>query len=74
MRKDYIIVSRRRVLAGTGALVVSFCSGPLLRAQETQQSRDDAQQLSGSLKTAPFLDSWIRINADGRITVFTGKA
>jgi CO/xanthine dehydrogenase Mo-binding subunit len=74
MRKDYIIVSRRRVLAGTGALVVSFCSVPLLRAQEAQQSRDDAQQLPGSLKTAPFLDSWIRINADGRITVFTGKA
>ena len=28
----------------------------------------------GSLKGAPFLDSWIRIDADGSITVFTGKA
>jgi CO/xanthine dehydrogenase Mo-binding subunit len=28
----------------------------------------------GSLKTSPFLDSWIRIDADGSITVFTGKA
>src|SRR6202034_520727 len=27
-----------------------------------------------SLKQSPFLDSWIRINADGTITVFTGKA
>ena len=28
----------------------------------------------GSLKTSPYLDSWIRIDADGSITVFTGKA
>ena len=28
----------------------------------------------GSLKTTPYLDSWIRIDADGSITVFTGKA
>src|SRR6202007_2752226 len=27
----------------------------------------------GSLKGAPYLDSWIRIDADGGITVFTGK-
>jgi CO/xanthine dehydrogenase Mo-binding subunit len=28
----------------------------------------------GSLKQAPYLDSWIRIDADGAITAFTGKA
>src|SRR5262249_34418582 len=28
----------------------------------------------GSLKGAPMLDSWIRIDADGAVTVFTGKA
>src|SRR6185437_5801779 len=28
----------------------------------------------GSLKKAPFLDSWIRIDGDGKITAFTGKA
>ena len=28
----------------------------------------------GSLKTSPYLDSWIRIDGDGGITVFTGKA
>ncbi len=27
----------------------------------------------GSLKTAPYLDSWLRIEADGAVTVFTGK-
>src|SRR5262249_24685580 len=30
--------------------------------------------LPGDLKKAPFLDSWIRIGADGKITVFTGKS
>ena len=28
----------------------------------------------GSLDDAPYLDSWIRIDADGSITAFTGKA
>ena len=28
----------------------------------------------GSLKETPFLDAWIRIDAKGEITVFTGKA
>src|SRR5204863_10156533 len=27
----------------------------------------------GTLKDSPFLDSWIRIDSSGRITVFTGK-
>ena len=73
MRKNYIVLSRRRVLAGTGALVVNFCSMPRLLAQEGQQSQAAGRQLPGSLKAAPCLDSWIRIGADGRITVFTGK-
>ena len=30
--------------------------------------------LPGDLKKAPFLDSWIRVGADGKITVFTGKS
>ncbi|MBO0710706.1 MAG: xanthine dehydrogenase family protein molybdopterin-binding subunit, partial [Acetobacteraceae bacterium] len=28
----------------------------------------------GSLKQTPFLDSWIRIDSAGKVTVFTGKA
>jgi nicotinate dehydrogenase subunit B len=31
-------------------------------------------QLPGSLSKAPYLDAWIRIDADGSISVFTGKA
>src|SRR5262249_54375410 len=30
--------------------------------------------LPGSLKDSPLLDSWIRVDASGAITVFTGKA
>jgi CO/xanthine dehydrogenase Mo-binding subunit len=30
--------------------------------------------LPGSLKISPLLDSWIRIDGDGHVTVFTGKA
>ncbi|HEX3912472.1 MAG TPA: molybdopterin cofactor-binding domain-containing protein [Steroidobacteraceae bacterium] len=33
-----------------------------------------AAALPGSLSKAPYLDAWIRIDADGRISVFTGKA
>src|SRR5262249_29589367 len=28
----------------------------------------------GSLEKSPYLDAWLRIDADGGITVFTGKA
>jgi nicotinate dehydrogenase subunit B len=63
-----MIVSRRAVLAGSGALVLSFCAAPGLLAQ------DAAPPLPGSLKQTPFLDSWIRIDAGGTITICTGKA
>jgi CO/xanthine dehydrogenase Mo-binding subunit len=43
--------------------------GPEYRGRAAQ-----AAAASGSLKSAPFLDSWIRIDAKGSITVFTGKA
>ena len=33
-----------------------------------------AAALPGSLKTRPLLDAWIRIDANGSISVFTGKA
>jgi len=63
-------LSRREVLSGAGALVVSFALRPLA-AQEAAKA---APELPGSLAKSPLLDAWIRIGADGRITVFTGKA
>jgi nicotinate dehydrogenase subunit B len=68
-----VILDRRRVLAGGGALIVSF-SLPDAFAQDQAAPPVPPPSLPGSLKGAPFLDSWIRIDADGSITVFTGKA
>ncbi|HLL26096.1 MAG TPA: molybdopterin cofactor-binding domain-containing protein [Xanthobacteraceae bacterium] len=67
-----IRMSRRSVLAGTGALIVSFA--PLARAFAEEAGQPAKPPLPGSLKDYPFLDSWIRIDADGTITIFTGKA
>jgi CO/xanthine dehydrogenase Mo-binding subunit len=69
------IVSRRAVLAGTGALVISFSSvSRLLGQQDNDNAPPNEAPLPGSLKESPFVDSWIRIAADGSITVFSGKA
>ena len=62
-------VTRREFLATGGALVLSFT---LLPASAQQQEK--GPDVPGSLKRSPRLDAWIRIDADGRITVFTGKA
>src|SRR6202795_4678241 len=67
-----VILDRRRVLAGGGALIVSF-SLPNAFAQD-QAPAAAPPKPPGSLATAPYLDSWIRIDADGSITAFTGKA
>src|SRR5687768_3213929 len=70
--------SRRSVLAGTGALVVSFSLLSRALAQEAAPAETAAApeppKLPGSLDDARFLDAWIRIDADNSITVFTGKA
>jgi nicotinate dehydrogenase subunit B len=69
-------LSRRALLTGGGALVVSF-SLSRVTAQEAQNRGQEPRQaipLPGSLRDSPLLDSWLRIAADGRITVFTGKA
>jgi nicotinate dehydrogenase subunit B len=65
--------TRRAVLFGAAAIVVNFSlldhAGAQVSAGKTGQP-----DLPGSLKDAPVLDSWLRIDADGTITVFTGKA
>ncbi|WP_187436801.1 xanthine dehydrogenase family protein molybdopterin-binding subunit [Bradyrhizobium rifense] len=75
-----VILSRRRVLAGAGALVVSFGAAHAIGQEgNTAQDMQSGARVSppaplpGSLKDAPLLDSWIRIDGDGGITVFTGK-
>jgi CO/xanthine dehydrogenase Mo-binding subunit len=70
-----VVLDRRRVLAGGGALIVSFSlSDAFAQGQGDQPAAAPAPKPPGSLATAPYLDSWIRIDADGSITAFTGKA
>ncbi|HUN95356.1 MAG TPA: molybdopterin cofactor-binding domain-containing protein [Bradyrhizobium sp.] len=67
-------VDRRSVLAGGGALIVSFSIGNAFAEEQDSPGATSAPRPPGSLKSAPFLDSWIRIDAGGKITAFTGKA
>ncbi|HEV2977054.1 MAG TPA: molybdopterin cofactor-binding domain-containing protein [Casimicrobiaceae bacterium] len=64
-------VSRRGFLATGGALIVSFSLLPAtpLRAQQGADSPPPV----GSLGHTPMLDAWIRVDADGGVSVFTGK-
>ena len=70
-----MIASRRDVLSA-GALMVAFSLAPRAFGQggEGTQGATRAPGLPGSLRQTPMLDAWIRIDAQGQITVFTGKA
>ena len=68
-----VILDRRRVLAGGGALIVSFSLSDAFAQDQSPPPAASAPSPPGSLRGAPFLDSWIRIDADGSITVLTGK-
>src|SRR5437870_418158 len=60
-----ISVNRRDFAKGLGGVVLAFTLDPALAQQP--------KQLPGSLNGNRMLDAWIRINADGSATVFTGK-
>ncbi|MCR0985046.1 xanthine dehydrogenase family protein molybdopterin-binding subunit [Roseomonas populi] len=70
----------RRGLLAAGALIVGFSFSNRARAQLAGGGEGGAgppvtaPHLPGSLRSTPWLDAWIRIAADGAITVFTGKA
>ena len=61
---------KRRTLLKGGSLTVLFSLAPLLPAVAQAPA---AAVLPGSLNANRQLDSWLRINADGTVTVFTGK-
>jgi nicotinate dehydrogenase subunit B len=56
------MTSRRAFLQSTGALVIAFS---LPAAAQTR--------LPGSLNNNRMLNAWLRIDADGSVTIFTGK-
>jgi CO/xanthine dehydrogenase Mo-binding subunit len=64
-------VSRRAFLGTAGALVVTFSFAGRLVAQEAGKK---GPKLPGSLAKNANLDSWIRVETDGTVTIFTGKA
>ncbi|HEY1943043.1 MAG TPA: molybdopterin cofactor-binding domain-containing protein [Roseiarcus sp.] len=70
-------ISRRSLIQGAGSLVVSFSlpvrSGFAQQAAETPTGAA-APKLPGSLAVDPYLDSWIRLEPNEAVTVFTGKA
>ena len=61
------VISRRTLLAGTGALVVAS-------AARSQEAKPAPPRLPGSLKDEPRLAAWLQVAPDGAITVFSGKA
>jgi CO/xanthine dehydrogenase Mo-binding subunit len=68
-------LSRRTVLKSGGALVVAFSiSSPALAQEQATPTSAAKPKLPGSLAVDPYLDSWIRIDAKGSITVLSGKA
>jgi nicotinate dehydrogenase subunit B len=60
-----LTLSRRRFGQAVGALTVAFTLAP--------PSWAEGAKLPGSLDKNHMLDGWLRINADGTVTVFTGK-
>jgi nicotinate dehydrogenase subunit B len=76
------INERRRRFMLSGALVVGFSMFPSESALAQEVIADEGaavhigkatQALAGSLKTNPYLDSWIKIDQAGKVTVYTGK-
>ncbi|AQV97920.1 xanthine dehydrogenase family protein molybdopterin-binding subunit [Cupriavidus necator] len=72
----------RRAFMVSGSLVVGFTLLPGRKALAEVVLADegaavrvarDFEKLAGSLKTNPYLDAWIKVAPDNRVTVCTGK-
>ena len=67
MKNKKFAAGRREFLQQSGALMVGFSLAPAAFAQQPAP-------LPGSLNTNRVLESWLRINPNGTVTVCTGKA
>ncbi|RDK08193.1 xanthine dehydrogenase family protein molybdopterin-binding subunit [Cupriavidus lacunae] len=72
----------RRAFMVSGSIVVGFTLLPGRKALAEVVLADegaavrvarDFEKLAGSLKTNPYLDAWIKVAPDNRVTVCTGK-
>jgi nicotinate dehydrogenase subunit B len=61
-----LVLSRRGFIQSAGALTFAFSLAPPAFAA-------DPPKLPGSLANNRMLDAWVRINADGTVTICTGK-
>src|SRR6266478_8782710 len=66
MTEVAVNLTQRQFGKAAGALVVAFMLAPRLAGGQTPK-------LSGSLANNRMLDAWLRIDADGSATIFTGK-
>ena len=69
-------LTRRTLLANGGALVVGFSmteASAQIPADAPAAAPPPPPPLPGSLRGTPMIDSWIRIDAAGKVTVLTGK-
>src|SRR5262245_50176470 len=62
------VISRRSFTKGLGGIVLAFSLDPSDLLAQGAEAR-----LPGSLNNNRMLSAWLRINADGTATVFTGK-
>jgi len=62
-----VTLDRRQFTSGLGAIVVAFSLDP------QHALAQQPPQLPGSLNNNRMLDAWLRINADGTATVYSGK-
>jgi nicotinate dehydrogenase subunit B len=65
-------LSRRSFLKSTGALIVTFSIGGVLKLETVQAQGAFEGGVAGS-PPLNELDSWIAIAADGKVTAYTGK-
>src|SRR5882672_8880294 len=67
--------SRRTFIKGSGALIVSFSMGGVLRTLDAQQTRAGAFGEAAAAASSPAneVDSWIAIASDSSVTAYTGK-
>ncbi len=71
MKDKRFAAGRREFLQQSGAIMVGFSLAP---AAFGQQQAAKPAPLPGSLNANRMLDSWLRINPNGTVTVSTGKA
>ena len=77
MSAPLLPISRRSLIKSGSSLVVSFALP--VRVGFAQQAAEApigaaTPKLPGSLAVDPYLDSWIRLEPNDAVTVFTGKA